>query len=234
MATPSVILPGYSAALWAQSETSRTSLGGGFSNTNLGIWTAQVATLVTAVAGSFVVGQSYVIVSLGSTTTQAIWNTIAGTSGVTYAVGSVFTCAAAGTAGDGRAMSTTGAPATNGVQLKVEAVPAFGQDDAVASFSVAGSRQSDKIPVQAAPTSVTITAAWNPSDSAIQQVRTDAYNGVNERTYVVAATDGSGNVVAYAFNGRVGNFQIDSQPGAEAKAIFTIHPRGGAYGWSNS
>lgn len=234
MALPSVILPGYSASLWMQNETSRTSLGGGFSNTNLAIWTGQVATLVTAVAGSFVVGQSYVIVSLGSTTTQAIWNTIAGTSGVTYVVGSAFTCANAGTAGDGRAMPTTGAPATNGVQLKVEAIPAFGQDDAVASFSVAGSRQSDKIPVQAAPTSMTITAAWNPSDTAIQQMRTDALSGVIERTYVVAATDSGGNITAYAFNGRVGSFQIDSQPGAEAKAVFTIHPRGGANGWSYS
>ena len=49
--------------------------------------------------------------------------------------------------------------------LPVEAIPAFGMDDAVASFSVAGSRQSDKIPVQAAPTSMTIVAAWNPSDT---------------------------------------------------------------------
>ena len=52
-----------------------------------------------------------------------------------------------------------------GTQLNVEAVPAFGQDDAVASFSIAGSRQSDKIPAQSAPTSLTITAAWNPTDA---------------------------------------------------------------------
>lgn len=176
MALPSVILPGFSASLWAQSEASRTGLGGGFSTANLSVWTAQMATVVGTAAGG------------------------------------------------------TGA---NGVQLKVEAVPAFGMDDAVASFSVAGSRQSDKIPVQAAPTSMTITAAWNPSDTAIQQVRTDAYSGVTERTYVIAAYDGT-NTVAYAFNGRVGSFQIDAQPGAESKAIFTIHPRGNVYGWSNS
>jgi len=36
-----------------------------------------------------------------------------------------------------------------GVAVPVEAIPAFGQDDAVASFGVAGSRQSDKIPVAA-------------------------------------------------------------------------------------
>jgi len=118
-------------------------------------------------------------------------------------------------------------------QVKVEAIPAFGQDDAVASFAVAGARQSDKIPVQAAPTSMTITAAWNPSDSVLLQVRADAYSGITERTYVISATDGT-NVVYYAFNGRVGQFQIDAAPGAEAKAVFTIHPRGGQYGWSNS
>ena len=120
-----------------------------------------------------------------------------------------------------------------GVQVPVEAIPAFGQDDAVASFAVAGSRQSDKIPVQAAPTSMTITAAWNPSDSALLQIRSDAYSGIVDRTFVVAAVSGS-STVAYAFNGRVGQFQIDSAPGAEAKCTFTVHPRGNQYGWSNT
>ena len=118
-------------------------------------------------------------------------------------------------------------------QLLIEAVPAFGQDDAVASFGVAGSRQSDKLPVQSAPTSLTITAAWNPSDTVIQQVRTDAYSGITERTYVVSATEGS-NTIYYAFNARASQFQIDAAPGAEAKAIFTLHPRGNMYGWSNN
>lgn len=123
--------------------------------------------------------------------------------------------------------------AVSGNQLNVEAVPAFGQDDAMANFSVAGTRQSDKIPTQAAPTSMTITAAWNPSDANILQMRADAYNGTIDRTFVVSATDGT-NIVYYAFNGRVSQFQIDAQPGAEAKAIFTVHPRGNQYGWSNN
>jgi hypothetical protein len=130
----------------------------------------------------------------------------------------------------GTAANGTG---TAGVLLPVEAVPAFGQDDAVASFSVAGSRQSDKIPVQAAPTSMTITAAWNPSDTALLQIRSDAASGVVDRTFVVAAVDGA-TTVAYAFNGRVGQFQIDAAPGAEAKCTFTVHPRGNQYGWSNT
>lgn len=117
--------------------------------------------------------------------------------------------------------------------LPVEAIPAFGQDDAVANFSVAGSRQSDKIPVQAAPTSMTITAAWNPSDANLLLMRGDAYNGTTDRTFVISATDGT-NIVYYAFNGRVGQFNIDSAPGAEAKCTFTVHPRGNQYGWSNS
>jgi len=120
-----------------------------------------------------------------------------------------------------------------GTQLNIEAVPSFGMDDANASFSVAGSRQSDKIPTQAAPTSMTITAAWNPSDAGLLLIRGDAYSGVIDRTFVVAAVEGT-NTVAYAFNGRVGSFQIDPSPSAEAKCTFTIHPRGNQYGWSNN
>lgn len=121
----------------------------------------------------------------------------------------------------------------SGVAVPVEAIPAFGQDDAVASFAVAGSRQSDKIPVQSAPTSLTITAAWNPSDAALLLIRGDAYSGVIDRTFVIAAVDGA-TTIAYAFNGRVSQFQIDPAPGAEAKCTFTVHPRGNQYGWSNT
>ena len=117
--------------------------------------------------------------------------------------------------------------------VNVEGVPAFGQDDAMANFSIAGTRQSDKIPTQSAPTSLTITAPWNPADSQLLIIRGDAYSGVIDRTFVIAATEGA-NIIYYAFNGRVSQFQIDAQPSAEAKAIFTIHPRGNQFGWSNN
>ena len=130
----------------------------------------------------------------------------------------------------GTSANGTGA---NGVQVPVEAVPAFGQDDAVANFAVAGARQSDKIPTQSAPTSLSITAAWNPSDTALLQIRSDSQSGTVDRTFVVAAVADT-TTIAYAFNGRVSQFQIDAQPGAEAKCIFTVHPRGGQYGWSNT
>lgn len=129
--------------------------------------------------------------------------------------------------------ASTSAIAVSANALPVEAIPAFGQDDAVANFNVAGSRQSDKIPVQAAPTSMTITAAWNPADTQLLEMRQDAYSGVIDRTFVISATDGT-NIVNYAFNGRVGQFTIDPAPGAEAKCTFTIHPRGNQYGWSNN
>ena len=133
-------------------------------------------------------------------------------------------------------LSTLGnvsAIAVSGNLLPVEAIPAFGQDDAMANFNVAGSRQSDKIPTQSAPTSMTITAAWNPSDTNLLLMRADAYSGIIDRTFVIAASDGT-NIVYYAFNGRVSQFQIDAQPGAEAKCVFTVHPRGNQYGWSNN
>ena len=54
-------------------------------------------------AGSFIVGQQYKITSLG-TTTQSQWNTIAGTTGQTYVVGSLFTAATIGaSSGNGAA-----------------------------------------------------------------------------------------------------------------------------------
>ena len=130
----------------------------------------------------------------------------------------------------GTAANGTGAA---GTQVNVEAVPAFGQDDASANFSVAGARQSDIIPTQSKPTSMTITAAWNPSDAGLLLIRGDAYSGIVDRTFVVAAVAGT-STVAYAFNGRVSEFRIDAQPGAEAKCVFSIHPRGNQYGWSNT
>jgi hypothetical protein len=80
---------------------------------------------------------------------------------------------------------------------------------------------------------MTITAAWNPSDTVLLLLRGDAYNGMIDRTFVISATDGTG-IVNYAFNGRVSEWQIDSQPNAEAKVTFSIHPRGNQYGWTAS
>jgi hypothetical protein len=130
-------------------------------------------------------------------------------------------------------VASVAAIAVAGNLMDIEAVPAFGQDDAVASFSVAGSRQSDKIPAQSAPTSLTITAAWDPSDTVTQLLRGDAYSGVVDRTFVIAATDGT-NIVYYSFIGRVSQFQIDAQPGAEAKCTYSVQPRGNLYGWCNN
>jgi hypothetical protein len=130
-------------------------------------------------------------------------------------------------------VANVAAIAIAGNVMNIQAVPAFGQDDAVASFAVAGSRQGDKVPVQSAPTSLTITAAWNPSDTVTLLLRADAYSGVIDRTFVIAATDGT-NIIYYSFIGRVSQFQIDSQPGAEAKCTYSIHPRGNLYGWSNN
>jgi hypothetical protein len=127
-----------------------------------------------------------------------------------------------------------GGVGTGGIQVPVEAIPAFGADDAFAAYSVAGARTGSKITTQNQVTSMTITAAWNPADPAQLLIRDDGYNGTIIRTYVVAAYDGT-DTVAYAFNARVGGLQWDLSPGAESKFIFTLHPTGGnAYGWSNS
>lgn len=129
--------------------------------------------------------------------------------------------------------TTAGGTGTDGILVPVEAVPAFGADDAFAAYSVAGARTGAKITTQNQVTSLTITAAWNPADTAQLLIRDDGYNGTIIRTYVIAVYDGS-NTVAYSFNGRVGGLKWDMSPSAEGKFEFTIHPVGGnSYGWSN-
>jgi hypothetical protein len=130
--------------------------------------------------------------------------------------------------------TSAGGLGTAGILVPVEAVPAFGADDAFAAYSVAGARTGAKITTQNQVTSLTVTAAWNPADTAQLLIRDDGYNGTIIRTYVIAVYDGT-DTVAYAFNGRVGGLQWDMSPDAEGKFIFTIHPTGGnSYGWSNS
>ena len=130
--------------------------------------------------------------------------------------------------------TTAGGTGTAGIQVPVEAVPAFGSDDAVAAYSVAGARTGAKITTQNQVTSLNVTAAWNPADTAQLLIRDDGYNGTIVRTYVVAVYDGT-DTVAYAFNGMVGGMSWDMSPSAEGKFNFTIHPIGGnSYGWSNN
>ena len=130
--------------------------------------------------------------------------------------------------------TSAGGAGGTGELVPVEAVPAFGSDDAFAAYSVAGARTGAKITTQNQVTSLTITSAWNPADPAQLLIRDDGYNGTIIRTYVIAVYDGT-DTVAYAFNGRVGGLKWDMSPSAEGKFIFTIHPVGGnAYGWSHS
>lgn len=130
--------------------------------------------------------------------------------------------------------TAAGGTGTDGILIPVEAVPAFGSDDASATYGIAGARTGAKITTQNQVTSLNVTSAWNPANTAQLLMRDDGTNGTTIRTYVVAVYDGT-DTVAYAFNGRVGGLKWDLQPGAEAKFQFVIHPVGGnSYGWSNN
>lgn len=127
-----------------------------------------------------------------------------------------------------------GGTGLDGIQVPVETIPAFGADDASAAYAVAGARTGAKITTQNQVTSMTITSAWNPADTAQLQIREDGYSGATIRTYVVSVYDGT-DTVCYAFNGRIGGMQWDMNPSAEGKFTFTIHPTGGkSYGWTNN
>ena len=71
-------------------------------NPNVNVIEVYLTTTNSVVATAFVIGQYYQILVLTGTT-NAQWNTIAGTSGVTYAVGSFFQAATVGV-GTGTAM----------------------------------------------------------------------------------------------------------------------------------
>jgi hypothetical protein len=130
--------------------------------------------------------------------------------------------------------TSAGGTGTTGMQVPVEAIPAFGADDASAAYAVAGARTGAKITTQNQVTSLTITSAWNPADPAMLQIRADGYSGTTVRTYVIAVYDGT-DTVAYAFNARIGGLQWDMSPSAEGKFTFVVHPVGGnSYGWSNN
>ncbi len=130
--------------------------------------------------------------------------------------------------------TSAGGTGTAGIQVPVESIPAFGADDASATYAVAGARTGAKITTQNQVTSLTITSAWNPADPAMLQIRADGYNGTTIRTFVIAVYDGS-DTVAYAFNARIGGLQWDMSPSAEGKFTFVVHPVGGnSYGWSNN
>ena len=119
-----------------------------------------------------------------------------------------------------------------GNQVKAESIPAYGFDNATVDVGVSGSRLGDILNVQGKPIIMEITVNYNPSDTVVTLLQGDAYSGTVDRTFVVQISDGGANKFNYAFNGRVGNFKIDAQPGAEVKAMFTIAPRGNQYGWS--
>lgn len=130
--------------------------------------------------------------------------------------------------------TSAGGTGTAGIQVPVEAVPAFGADDAFAAYSVAGARTGAKITTQNQVTSLSVTSAWNPADPAQLLIRDDGYNGTIIRTYVIAIFDGT-DTVAYAINGRVGGLKWDMSPSTEGKFEYTIHPTGGnSYGWTNN
>ena len=130
--------------------------------------------------------------------------------------------------------TSAGGIGTGGLQVPVENIPAFGADDAMASYSIAGQRTGAKITTQNQVTSMTVVCPWNPADPAQLLIRDDGYNGSIIRTFVVAVYDGV-DTVAYAFNAMVGGMQWDMATNAEGKFTFTIHPIGSNYyGWSNN
>lgn len=255
MAAPNLITAGYQASLWMQREayyqasvtqttssvitsTSLTLAAGASLPTGLDIGSKVTATGIpdpSYVTGWTLSGTTYTIYinNAATLTATGTFTYSALVTPLTNAQLSVFGYnqpsfdRVAGIVG-----ASAGGTGQRGILIPAESVPTVGFDDAVASYSIAGARISDKIPAQMFGTDLQVSCIWNPNDPAILTMIDDAESGQTERTFVMAlynSNDTTG--IYYAFNGKIGGWQIDSQPNAEAKAMFTIHPRS-LYGWS--
>ena len=143
-----VPVPSIGPELSSVGPTSNTLTGGKtFIVESLGTKTGGAVEVdaITSTAGSFVIGRYYTIASLGTTTSQANWNTIAGTTGKTYVVTPAtpselnsFVCKNAGT-GNGTATSSKGlARTTAGTDWNVQGYYAKAiKDNCVLRFSIA-------------------------------------------------------------------------------------------------
>ena len=145
--------------------------------------------LVTA--GSFVVGKPYSITSLG-TTTQAQWNTIAGTSGQTYIVGSMFTCANAGTGtGTGTGSLVIGGIKTGGeiyFVLDIISGTAFTVADQYGSVITLSTDSTACVAFAGGQSAIRVTTGINTNFVTNDLVRIDGTLGsvqLNNNTYYV-------------------------------------------------
>ena len=115
----------------------------------------------TTAGGSFVIGTQYKVVALGNTT-QAQWNTAAGTTGITYAANSLFTAAAVG----------TGTGTVYGHELnKIHTITAIARDSY--TITVAGSGHIAAITAGnggGSTCQATMHLAWNTARPVIQHV----------------------------------------------------------------
>lgn len=149
---------------------------------------------ITSTAGSFVIGRYYTITSLGTTTTQANWNTIAGTTGKTYVVTpansgelNTFICANAGT-GNGTAISSPGLQRTStGTTWTVQGYSALSyKDNCVLRFSIANLGLAGA--VIGINTDPTLDAGFKTIDWAVKGLSTGLYQVLNNGTPVLSGS----------------------------------------------
>lgn len=160
-----------------------------------------VSTSSTGVsAGSFVVAQQYKITALG-TTTHPQWNTIAGTTGQTYVVGSLFTAATNG------ASSGTGAAAVARTLANRFNDILNSKDFGTITEAIAAAvNQSKIIRVDA---SITVQI---PTDAATLQIAIDRLLPANEKCVITLniATGHQPTSGISVYNGNYSQFRITS------------------------
>lgn len=146
--------------------------------------------LVSVTAGSFIVGYTYTITTLGTTN----WNTAAGTTGITYAVGDTFVAAAIGS-GDGTA---TTLEVANGTSVLAYAGVTASATAAI-KYGAGYSRTPVATVTDTAGGAATVTITTTKSEARLQPVldggqlvNVNIIDGGIGYTYASLTVDGAG------------------------------------------
>ena len=146
---------------------------------------------VQTVAGTLISGYQYEIITLGNTT-QAQWNTAAGTTGVTYVVGSIFTAATTGVGTGTVLLSNLGGINTLGqvyyVRAKLDSTHFTIQDQYANIITLTNTSGNNLYAYSGGLVAVRVITQINHNFTENQLVRIDVVRGstqLNNNTYYV-------------------------------------------------
>ena len=115
----------------------------------------------------------------------------------------------------------------------VIAIPNFSpSEDAQTTWTQAGNRYADRIPVQAAPPVMTFQSAFVPSNTQVGLLSADGFAGNVDRLFVFVGRGTGTDAVVFAQIGRASTSIVEASPTDVSKINIPVGMRGNSYGWS--